>query len=101
MTPEDHHQAALIETARLELTRAHRAVLALDAAEIRHGMQIALNALREAAGTGQNSVEPSVLPRDKLVRLAESLEHALIDLQDGALAELGALVEATRKELDA
>lgn len=99
MTVEAHHQASLIETAQLELERAHRAALALDAGEIRRGVQLALDALREAALPTGGEAEALVPPPDTLHRLAGTLERALADLQDGRLAELGTLLEAARKEL--
>ncbi len=101
MTLETRQQATLLETARLELTRAHRAALALDAAEIRQGVQIALDALREAARLAEAEPAASAWPGEMLRRLAGLLERALADLQGGALAELGALIEAARKELEA
>ncbi len=99
MTVETHHQASLIETAQLELERAHRAALALDAGEIRRGVQLALDAVREAAVPVAEEAEASVPPPATLHRLAETLERALADLQEGRLAELGTLLEAARKEL--
>ena len=48
MTAEDHHQDALIETARLELDRAHRAALGMQAGEVRRGLELALAALQAA-----------------------------------------------------
>lgn len=97
MTVETHHQASLVETARLELERAHRAALALDAGEIRRGVQLALDALRAAAVPVEG--EASVPPAAVLHRLAGTLERTLADLEDGRLAELGTLLEAARKEL--
>ena len=94
MTVEIHHQASLIEAARLELERAHRAALALDAGEIRRGVQLALNALSEAAESPASVPSPETLHR-----LSATLGRALVDLQDGRLAELGSLLEAARKEL--
>ena len=99
MTIETHHQASLIETAQLELERAHRAALALDAGEIRRGVQLALDALREAALPADGEAEASVPPPATLHAMAATLERALADLQDGRLAELGALLEAARKDL--
>ena len=94
MTVESHHKASLIEAARLELERAHRAALALDVGEIRRGVQLALNALSEAAES-----EASMPLPETLQRLSAMLGRALVDLQDGRLAELGSLLEAARKEL--
>lgn len=99
MTVETHHQASLIETAQLELERAHRAALALDAGEIRRGVQLALDALHQAAVPVAGETEALVPPSATLQRLAGTLDRVLADLQDGRLAELGALLEATRKEL--
>ena len=99
MTVETHHQASLIKAAQLELERAHRAALALDAGEIRRGVQLALDALRQAAVPVEGDAEGAVPPATTLHRLAGTLERVLADLQDGQLAELGALLEAARKEL--
>ena len=99
MTVETHHQASLIETAQLELERAHRAALALNSGEIRRGVQLALDALRQAAVPADGEPEAAVPPPEVLHRLAATLDRALADLEDGRLAELGALLEATRKEL--
>ena len=101
MTIETHHQASLVETAQLELERAHRAALALDAGEIRRGVQLARDALREAAVPVTGETEASVPPPAMLHRLAGTLDRVLADLQDGRLAELGVLLEAARKELAA
>jgi hypothetical protein len=101
MTIETHHQATLVETAKMELTRAHRAALALDASEIRRGIQLAVEALRAAAGLTPGETEPAVPPTDALLRLAGELDHALTDLGDGKLAEMGNILEAARKDLEA
>ncbi len=101
MTLETHHQATLIETAKLELDRAHRAALALDAGELRRGLQIARDSLRQGAVPVAGATAPSVPPADTLLRLAASLNQALTDLDDGQLSEMGNLVEAVRKELEA
>jgi hypothetical protein len=101
MTLETHHQATLIETAKLELDRAHRAALALDAGELRRGLQIARDSLQAGAAPVAGATEPSVPSADMLLRLAASLNQALTDLEDGQLSETGNLIEAVRKELDA
>ena len=98
MTVEAHHQASLIETARLELERAHRAALALDAGEMRRGVQLALDALHQAAVPVEAAAEAPVPPAT-VRRLAGMLDRVLADLGNGRLAELGALLEAARKEL--
>ncbi len=41
MPTEEHHAEALIETARLELDRAHRAALGMEAGEVRRGLELA------------------------------------------------------------
>jgi hypothetical protein len=99
---EAQHREALIETARLELGRAHRAALAMDAAEMRRGLELAIAALREGASvsTSENSHQDG--QRSKwLSDHAESLEEALADLDDGSLLEMEKLIEGVRKELDA
>jgi hypothetical protein len=100
MTIESHHQATLIEAAKTELERAHRAVRALDGSEIRRGLQIALDSLREALIPAPGGVEPAVPPPDHLQHLVTTLEHALADLQAGKLAEMGNLIETARKQLE-
>jgi hypothetical protein len=98
MTADTLHHDALIETARLELDRAHRAVLAVDAGEIRRGMALALAALREAASDG---LDTAAAPgRDVLTGVSATLERAQADLDAGSLAELANLLEAARKELN-
>ncbi len=57
MSIEAHHRDALIETARSELERAHRAALAVEAGELRRGMTLAVAALRQA-GDEAASLEP-------------------------------------------
>jgi hypothetical protein len=101
MTLETHHQATLIENAKLELDRAHRAALALDSGELRRGLQIARDSLREGAVPVPETPEPSVPSTDKLARLITFLDRALADLDAGKLAELGNLIEEARKELEA
>lgn len=101
MTLETQYQATLIENAKLELDRAHRAALTLDAGELRRGLQIARDALREGAAPVPEASEPSVPSTDKLARLITFLDRALADLDAGKLAEMGNLIETARKELDA
>ncbi len=91
MSQEEHHQDALIETARSELDRAHRAAISLEAGEVRRGLQLALTALRTAAQPGS----------EHYAALASRLETALTDLDEGALAEMGQIIETVRKEIEA
>ena len=91
MTVDAHHQDALIETARLELDRAHRAALSMEAGEVRRGLELAHSALHEAGAEG---AEP-------YGRLAGSLATALADLDAGSLAEMTKIIEAARKEIEA
>ncbi len=93
MPAEAHHREALIETAREELTRAHRAAAATEAGEMRRGLTLGLAALREAA-----AVEP---PLADLSGLADDVATALADLDNGKLAEMEQLVESVRTRLDA
>ena len=101
MTLETHHQASLIETAKLELDRAHRAALALDAGELRRGLELARTALREGAQPVADTPEPSVPPTDQMARLLAILDRALVDLDAGNLSEMGNLIESARSELGA
>lgn len=90
MPNEDHHQTSLIETARLELDRAHRAALAIEAGEVRRGLELALAALREA-GQADGTLAP----------YADQVAAALADLEAGKLAEMAHIIEAVRKEIEA
>ncbi len=91
MTVEDHHQDALIETARLELDRAHRAALAMEAGEVRRGLDLALAALQGASADGG----------EMYATLAGQISTALADLDSGSLAEMAHIIEAVRKEIEA
>ena len=101
MTLDTHHQASLIETAKLELDRAHRAARALDAGELRRGLQLARDSLRQGAAPVDAAPEPEVPPTDQMARLIAILDRALADLETGQLAEVGKLIEDARKELEA
>ena len=91
MTVEDHHQDALIETARLELDRAHRAAVAMEAGEVRRGLDLALAALQSASTDGA----------ERYGTLAGQISTALADLDSGSLAEMAHIIEAVRKEIEA
>ena len=91
MSQDDHHQDALLETARLELDRAHRAAIALEAGEVRRGLELALAAFRSAGEADGARYAP----------LAGQIEAALADLDAGSLAEMERIVEAVRKEIEA
>ena len=89
---EDHHHDALLETARTELGRAHAAAVAMSAAEIRRGLQLALDALREAAAL------PGGLPSPEV---AGQVERALAELDSGELADMERQLEQARAALNA
>jgi chromosome condensin MukBEF MukE localization factor len=102
MSAEAQHREALAETARLELDRAHRGALAMDAGEMRRGLEIALASLRDGASVPAGGDDPEEEQRGKkLSELAGTLEKALAELDDGALSEMAILIEAVRKELGA
>ena len=97
MTADNHHFDALIATARLELDRAHRAVLAVEAGEIRRGLELAIAALRDAATAPAG---PDVAPSPETAgHIGTTLQTALADLDRGLLSELGTLLEGARKDL--
>jgi hypothetical protein len=91
MSQDEHHQDALLETARLELDRAHRAALHVEAGEVRRGLELALAAFRSAGEVDNERYAP----------LASQLETALQALDAGSLAEMERIVEAVRKEIEA
>ncbi len=91
MSQDDHHQDALLETARLELDRAHRAAIALEAGEVRRGLELALTAFRSAGEADSERYAP----------LASQIETALTDLNAGSLADMERIIEAVRKEIEA
>ncbi len=95
MSEEHHHQGALIETARVELDRAHRGVLAMDAGEVRRGLQLALAALREASGLQSGPASQDA----RLDETVDKLAKALADLDGGSLIEMDTLIESVRTEL--
>ena len=97
MPADHHHFDALIATARLELDRAHRAALAVEAGEIRRGLELAITALREAAAMPAG---PEVTPTPETAgQIGATLQTALADLDRGPLSELGTLLEQARKDL--
>ena len=96
MTPEEHHFDALIATAKLELERAHRGALSIEAGEIRRGLELALTALREAAAEELGTPDPATL-----AELQTSLTAALNELDQGQLSGMEARIEAARHRLDA
>ena len=91
MSSEAYRGGALVETARLELDRAHRGAMAMDAGEMRRGLQLALTALQEAAAT--DAAGP-------LGALATKVATALADLDGGSLTEMESLIESVRMSLD-
>ena len=96
MTADKHHFDALIATAKLELERAHRGALSIEAGEIRRGMELALTALREAAAGEAGIPDPATL-----TGLRETLTTALAELDGGQLSGMEARIEAARHRLDA
>ena len=96
MTADKHHFDALIATAKLELERAHRGALSIEAGEIRRGMELALTALREAAAEEAGTPDPATL-----TELRETLTTALAELDGGQLSGMEARIEAARHRLDA
>ncbi len=91
MPSEGHHEDALVETAQLELDRAHRGAAAMDAGEMRRGLQLALTALQEAAKADAGG---------PLGALAAKVAKALADLDGGSLTEMQSLIESVRTSLD-
>ncbi len=89
MSSEAHHEDALVETAQLELDRAHRGAVAMDAGEMRRGLQLALTALQEAAADAAGP----------LGALASKVEQALAALDGGSLTEMESLIESVRTSL--
>ncbi len=91
MSSEAYHGGALVETARLELDRAHRGAAAMDAGEMRRGLQLALTALQEAAAA--DTAGP-------MGALASKVAKALADLDSGSLTEMESLIESVRTSLE-
>jgi hypothetical protein len=92
MSIEAHHRAALIDTAGLELNRAHQAAVAMNAGEIRRALRIALSSLRSASGDD---------PSEPISGWISTLDRALTDLDGGALSEMATLIETVRRDIDA
>lgn len=95
MTADKHHFDAFIATAKLELERAHRGALSAEAGEIRRGLELALTALREAAGEETSRPDPVTL-----TELQATLATALTELDSGQLSGMEARIEAARHRLD-
>ena len=89
MSDAGYHRQALIETAQLELERAHQAAKSMSAGDIRRGLDIAIVSLRDAG------------PDALLQTCRERLEQALASLDAGRLSEVGALIELVRKDIEA
>ena len=87
MSIEAHHRDALLQTARLELDRAHRGALAMKAGEVRRGLELTLAALRELMAD-----RPPEVPADAV----DTVQTALADLDAGSLAEMDKLIEDLR-----
>ena len=94
MSDNPHHREALIETARLELDRAHLAAAAMAGGEVRRGLTLALAALRELASTEAGGDA-------SFMGAAGKLAEALADLDNGQLADMERLIESARSELNA
>ncbi len=92
----EHHRDLVTETATVALDRAHRGVLAMDASEVRRGLELALAALSEAdeavAGGGFSATRAVAESIQKLTR-------ALADLDQGAFSEMEGLIEEVRTSL--
>jgi hypothetical protein len=87
MSIEAHHRDSLLQTVRLELNRAHRGARAMEAGEIRRGLELALKALRDLMPD-----RPPEIPADAL----DKVQTALADLDAGALADMDKLIEDVR-----
>lgn len=96
MTADKHHFDALIATAKLELERAHRGALSIEAGEIRRGLELTLAALRDAAAEEAGTPDPAIL-----AELQTTLTTALAELEQGQLSGMEARIEAARHRLDA
>jgi len=94
MSVEAHHARALVETAQLELDRAHRAAITANAGEIRRGLALAIEALRAAGSAGINAGADQTIEG-----VLASLETARADLDGGALVGMDKLIEAARTDL--
>jgi hypothetical protein len=98
------HYNALIETARAELENAHRAALSAEAGDLRRGLQMSLDAMREAAAmqvdTPGDGSELAAGP-ELLANMRGMVEKALAELEDGSLADMVSRIEDARKELGA
>ena len=101
MTADKHHFDALIATAKLELERAHRGALSIEAGEIRRGLELALTALREATGEAAETKEAAAPEPTTLAELQATLTTALAELDGGQLSGMEANIEAARQRLDA
>lgn len=85
-----------IETTTTALDRAHRGVLAMDAAEVRRGLQLALAALSDVHGAESGGGDSAPQP---IAASIQKLTNALADLDQGALAEMETLIEEVRTSL--
>ncbi len=94
MSDDPHHRGALIETAGLQLDRAHLAATTMAGGEVRRGLSLALIALRDAArsATGDDVSLNGIISR---------LEEAMADLEAGKLADMERLIETARTDLRA
>ena len=91
MSEDQHHHDALLETARTELGRAHQAAVAMSAADLRRGLQLALDALREAGSLPGGLPSPDVTGQ---------VERALAELDSGQLADMERQLESARAALN-
>ena len=94
MSIEAHHARALLETAQLELDRAHRAAVTANAGEIRRGLGLALAALQEAG-----SADLGAAVNQTIGAVQADLASARAKLDNGALVEMEQLIEAARSSL--
>jgi hypothetical protein len=86
-----------MDTAGLELDRAHQAALAMQAAEMRRGLELALDALREAAAMPQDAGQS--VGEEPLGQWIAELQLALGHLDGGSLSEMETLIEDVRRQI--
>ncbi len=94
MSIEAHHARALLETAQLELDRAHRAAVTANAGEIRRGLDLALAALREA---GASCLDAEMDQTIGVIR--DNLTAARMNLDSGSLVQMEQQIETARSSL--
>ncbi len=93
MSDNPHHREALIETAKLELDRAHFAATTMAGGEVRRGLTLALSAFREMVSLDEKDAA-------SFKDIISGLEQAQADLDNGQLAEMERLIESARTKLN-